>query len=67
MTRMNFLYVGVVVSVVALMAAAVVASGEVGNAELRLIEGVRSAVEAATPVSSIVLSDGVAPATLAVD
>lgn len=67
MTRTNFLYVGIAVSFLALMAAAVVASGEVGSAELRLVDGVRSAVEAVAPVSSVVLSEGVAPVTSAVD
>ncbi|RZL63650.1 MAG: hypothetical protein EOP81_11770 [Variovorax sp.] len=60
---MNYVYTGVLVGVLAVMAAAVVANGEVGNAELRLVEGARSAVEAVAPVSSGVLTESPSGAT----
>lgn len=70
MTRMSFVNSGIVVGVLALMASAVVANGEAGNAELRLVEGARSMVDAvapAAPARLVVLNEGAPLATSTVD
>lgn len=67
MTPMNFFYPGMLVGALALVAAAVVANGEVGNAELRLVEGVRSAVEAIAPARSLALNEITLPVSSRLD
>lgn len=67
MTRMNFVYTGILVGVLAVVAAGVVANGEVGSAELRLVEGARSAVETVVPANGLALNTPSLPATTALD